>query len=392
MAPIKRLINKLLTVVLIGHVFCLSSCKTLTRESQINLYPEKAGDFECCNIVSDIEYVRLETTSDCNIIHISNLIITRDYILIDNLGRQLLCFDREGYFLNNVGQKGVGPGEYDRIKDFAYDPASKKVFVLSSRNTIHVYTPDGKFLKKIETQDGYATSIEVLNARIILHYANSSGKAPIRFAIYDTSGILLKNYHNQYLFDIESAVISYMHECIIYRLANELIIKELHSDTLFKLKGLDLVPYKIYNTENNSFTAEVRGSKDYTENESDYIFIDQIFETKKYLYTCYRFDEKNLISIFNKSVNKNEVLQYDIKEPNSVDGGLAIYLKNFSIIGDDRYIINTLLPHKLKQHFSEESTISYKPGFPEKKEELIRLTTDLNDNDNPVLMLIKLKH
>jgi len=47
--------------------------------------------------------------------------------------------------------------------------------------------------------------------------------------------------------------------------------------------------------------------------------------------------------------------------------------------------------YELKAHISTESFKNSTPKYPEKKKELEKLAYSLDENDNPVLMLVKLK-
>ena len=48
-------------------------------------------------------------------------------------------------------------------------------------------------------------------------------------------------------------------------------------------------------------------------------------------------------------------------------------------------------PFQLKAHLASEKFKNSTPLYPEKKKELEKLANRLNENDNPVLMLVKLK-
>ena len=45
----------------------------------------------------------------------------------------------------------------------------------------------------------------------------------------------------------------------------------------------------------------------------------------------------------------------------------------------------------IKEHVASEASKNSNPKFPEKKKELEKLAASLDENDNPVLMLVKLK-
>jgi hypothetical protein len=47
---------------------------------------------------------------------------------------------------------------------------------------------------------------------------------------------------------------------------------------------------------------------------------------------------------------------------------------------------------ELKSHVASDAHKNATPKYPEKKKELERLAGSLNENDNPVLMIVKLKN
>ncbi len=48
-------------------------------------------------------------------------------------------------------------------------------------------------------------------------------------------------------------------------------------------------------------------------------------------------------------------------------------------------------PYQLKMYMASQSFKNSTPKYPEKKKELEKLAASLDENDNPVLMLVKLK-
>jgi tRNA(Phe) wybutosine-synthesizing methylase Tyw3 len=54
-------------------------------------------------------------------------------------------------------------------------------------------------------------------------------------------------------------------------------------------------------------------------------------------------------------------------------------------------LVSWTYSYLLKDHVTSVAFKKYNPKFPEKKKELERLANSLNENDNPVLMLVKLR-
>ena len=59
--------------------------------------------------------------------------------------------------------------------------------------------------------------------------------------------------------------------------------------------------------------------------------------------------------------------------------------------GGSEYIATMINPFDLKNYIASDEFKNSTPKYPEKKKQLEQLANSLNENDNPVLMLVKLK-
>ena len=73
---------------------------------------------------------------------------------------------------------------------------------------------------------------------------------------------------------------------------------------------------------------------------------------------------------------------------NDIDGGIN-FLPEYKV--EDSLLISWFNACDLKNYISSNSFKNSTPKYPEKKKELERLANSLDENDNPVLMLVKLK-
>lgn len=65
---------------------------------------------------SSIEYIPLETTDDCLIGDEFSLIVASQDIFVHHfLEKKIYRFDKSGKFLNFIGKRGQGPGEYNDV-------------------------------------------------------------------------------------------------------------------------------------------------------------------------------------------------------------------------------------------------------------------------------------
>ena len=74
---------------------------------------------------------------------------------------------------------------------------------------------------------------------------------------------------------------------------------------------------------------------------------------------------------------------------NDLDGGVNILPLT---IKDDNTIIGWVDAIKLKAHVASETFKNSSPKYPEKKKELEKLASGLKETDNPVLVMVRLKH
>jgi hypothetical protein len=100
--------------------------------------------------ISAVKYIPLETKTECLLNDEIEVIATSQYLFVHDFKADVVFrFDIAGRFLNRIGRKGQGPGEYKRLFGIYVDDAFKKCFLLDSYSSrIYVYSYDGKFLQQ----------------------------------------------------------------------------------------------------------------------------------------------------------------------------------------------------------------------------------------------------
>jgi hypothetical protein len=87
----------------------------------------------------ELSYIPLETSELCLISNVTNLVFTKDYILITD-SKELFQFSRSGKFLRKIGKLGKGPGEHGTFIKFAVDDSNEKeIFILNHPYSVNVY-------------------------------------------------------------------------------------------------------------------------------------------------------------------------------------------------------------------------------------------------------------
>ena len=107
----------------------------------------KSQDLLLSDASSSVRIIPLETNDSCVISFIKNVFLAGEDIIIHDSNLRLLRFDAQGHFLNSIGTRGQGPGEYTFVTTSFIDASKKLIYAVTSQNGIYVYDFNGTFLK-----------------------------------------------------------------------------------------------------------------------------------------------------------------------------------------------------------------------------------------------------
>lgn len=111
-------------------------------------FKEAANDYLLASKFNNIRMVQLETTDDCIITGIKEVIRAdgKLYVLTDD--NELFCFDEtSGKFIMQIGNVGEGPGEFLSAESIFYNAKEKTISVVDrTKNAIVVYSLDGEYI------------------------------------------------------------------------------------------------------------------------------------------------------------------------------------------------------------------------------------------------------
>jgi hypothetical protein len=132
------------------------SCKNVINKVEknsegqllLNFEDQYPSSFFSDRIFREIEMIPLETTDDCLVGIRPELLSDADHFFIKEHQQQvILRFDRSGKFINRIGQRGGGPGEYQGdVMDFDIDPEAKIIEVMASNSQLLRYNYDGTII------------------------------------------------------------------------------------------------------------------------------------------------------------------------------------------------------------------------------------------------------
>jgi hypothetical protein len=355
-------------------------------------------EFKLSNISDDITYIPFDNTIPIGEIY--SMKINKQSFFISTKNPGILHFDNNGKFIRIVARKGKGPNEYLYGMRFAVDEKSNRLYV-ATKSKIRIYSLTGNLIKDISTSDyfdGVAGDIEIFNSHLFLANYGTFGDFKFNWIIMDTQGnVISKKYStdhpagfmlagNEYIFENKLYYFNYLNDTIFA------IQPDLHSKVAYLFGRGD---YRFPNNLVLNSTSQL----------FNYFIPKNMLESKHFVFLQYSFKDKWTTLLIDKKTKRtyqgfkekivNGVVYSEACILNDLDGGLPLSpkpLKYYYYTSKGvEYIIGLINPFELKEYISSIEFKNASPKFPEKKKELEKLAASLNENDNPVLMLVKLK-
>ncbi len=111
------------------------------------------------SIIESYDYVALETTEESLLGDISSVCFDDGLFFvsdkIDGKINRILVFDQSGKFITQVGQRGNGEGEYIYVRSWTINPFENFVSIIDANFSIKYYDYSGKYLKAIHLKDDF---------------------------------------------------------------------------------------------------------------------------------------------------------------------------------------------------------------------------------------------
>ena len=115
----------------------------------LNAPPSKVEPLLLSELADSVTYVALETTKET---------LTKDGIRYGDryytaTNNKILCFNKDGKYLHQVGKFGKGPEEYSpwpRNNFFRVDATNNWVYIYTSEDRVVVYDENGKYVKSLK--------------------------------------------------------------------------------------------------------------------------------------------------------------------------------------------------------------------------------------------------
>jgi hypothetical protein len=379
-------------VIAIGY-----GCKEHSKEMQFKLRPlsEVEKVISIAEIADQIEYVPLDAAQ--NVSHILNIEASNNqYFISAGNYSGILAFDKHGKFRHQVGRVGNGPGEYRTGTIFAIDINSETLYVLNNFQILS-YSFSGDHLGTISLESFGMRFDDLLiqNKKFYLFNYIDHGKSTYNWVVTDLQGKELGSKRNS----IQPFETSWGGgNQLAYTFDNNIRYWNCYNDTIFTISDLDYKPFLYF--EKGDFRRPLRNFpiNEYT----NYWNPSKISETQDFVWLLSAFKGEIMLSALRKedgfqflvdktTFNDSHKQWCEFGIENDFDRGPNVVPRYIINKGGHLYLCHWFQAYQLKAHVASEAFKAATPKYPEKKLQLEQLANSLNDNDNPVLMLVKLK-
>ena len=208
-------------------------------------------------IYDSVRFVKLESLPNVIVGQVRKvyMIENGDFLIYDNQGSSVFLFDNNGRFLNLIGQKGNGPGEYMTPEDVVYDEYNKEVIVWDyNKKNLMFFKLNGSFIKSVKLNE-YIGAFQVMDKKRIALYLNNGidvkdyATQSYNIKIIDRNGTLLDQ-----IFPYSKKMEDFHPPCkdVFPVYNNRILCKPLYSQVVYELDSCNLNPKYILDFGENT--------------------------------------------------------------------------------------------------------------------------------------------
>ena len=404
-------------ILLIAIFIAFYSCKysninhneSKRKDDIIKLNPCKYEENKILlsDIADDIKYVTLDKSFPIASIRSLKLTEKSIYIKTGHNNPVIVKYKRQGIDPVQIGKIGKGPGEFLYCKHFAIEPETENIYMFAGNNDIHiiimVYDNKGNYIREFKLFEGIPTyglnEMEFFNNSYLFFSQNAIGaNALYNWIIVDTLGNIVSSKRNYTTpFKIRSGSPGG-----IYKYKNKISYWVDYNDTIFTISS-DFNYRATYMFAPGKHRLPKKDLKfinpiQILEAPFQYYCSKLILETNRFLINEYVYKMRCGLAIIDKKSGKSYTTHSKLKRLkcsvgiiNDLDGGEKLIPKCYYTEKKHEYLVGIVYPYQLIEQVASAAFKSSTPKYPEKKKELEKLANSLKEDDNPVLMLVRLK-
>ena len=389
---------KILSYLLLTAVLLLASCSNNNKKTDTSALNhifdlkniKDTISLSLSNLITDVSFVRIET-SDKILISEGDWLVGDKYIVVHERKQGIFQLDKKGGFIRQLTIMGNGPHDTNNAL-MALNDNNDQLIVYRGRkrsNLLNINLNTGEFLNDIpmNIEAGHICDMYILNDTVItcatIAGSSSNGNGYYFFS-QNFSGDLIDTI------PIKHRVMAHWNsEHRLIKIGNTLHYRPSNSDTIFTVIHNRFTPDYIFN-------SDCKGSHD-KQKPGDVLF-SLVADTKRYFL----------------------LRKFVVDKIKPVEGGFATYYSNVGLIYVDKDKNKASTVTSFKNDFTGESSLSNPSPFQSNgyfvqpiqaikileliknaeenedlkisnREQFIDLKNKIDENDNPILLIGKLK-
>lgn len=371
-------------------IFLFVSCSTTQEKSNcIVIDTQKSYPKIQLNIkdIANIEYIKLETDTNC-IVNSRPMVYSENYlVLLRTDNGEIVFFDHQGKFQHKFSHKGNGPHEYLYVTNLRMDEEKKEIYIHDSfKEKVFVYDLEGNYIREYSSH--LIKFLYTWNPNEFITYnvnmdSNNTDEKPYYTLISKENGSIEKIIDLPYTFirahDLSvkiktpkgTLVYTDMHLPMV-KCPDGYVLNDLSSDTIYKLFPDNKLDIFMVRTPSVS-SADNPTYLQYGGETNEYLFLRFVSINKE--------DEKNMFPSSYLVYNKNDksISEYELVNEDYSDMEIKIESDLFN--GD-------FYGYGLRRLHTDELLEALKKN--ELSGNLKKITMTLNEDDNDVIMVLKI--
>ena len=217
----------------------------------------------CSDLFSSIELIPLETKDDCLIAKVPfpSIILTDNFIFMNSqFGKQqLYAFDGSGKFLNLIGRNGQGPGEYIFSNNSFLNTDKPTIFVEDTKHILE-YDFMGNHIrsfKHISEEGFWLENYAYAGDGVFIADTYYNGKNPFKYYLVDSNGVIIKSFPNHIFYSKIGAWRTNDEGALTPLHVNDRVyLKDVLNDTVYVLKNMELQPAYVFELGKYTYPLE----------------------------------------------------------------------------------------------------------------------------------------
>ena len=343
---------------------------------------------------SEAKLIPLPTSDDVLIGNINRIRTSEKSICISD-GNALFRFSHSGDFLGKIEKKGQGPEEYKSISDFVI-AEDENVWVLpSDKSSLMLYAWDNRLVKEFKIESSYSSNMYRMGDKLILNNGNfmtENNKHTLQVIDLNTGEVInrflpIDEYKAKYLYMIENnSFSSGKNDTICY-------FNTAHNDTIYQITPNTCEAYQTHDWNGKNISANF-----YHQDFLDIMDFNQKLGEGKIYGTTFQLHSDNYqwIGYIHKGKGLYAAILPKDASQQIMIGKVSIdelngYLMSIASDGwtDNKYvtgyneIVFILQPMDILEYIEEHA--------PEAMDDIKKKIQYTSDDQNPVLLVVKLK-